>query len=237
MTFQTFTDLGVEYTYFINEEKEVCLGTEKNTQSAISREIEGPLHVPGIFYKENIKIEVKIIGVWCFYSVKVSEIYLPSTIKMIKNGAFESASNLKIVDLSKTKAQTLYGFQFSGSVNLETIHLPPKLSVIGNYTFQRCSKLKDLVLPSTIKRIDVLAFSKAAIERIIFCGTSDIKGSLNTNISSIIVPNNYNGDSFCGSNPVSRQTFYCSFDNNRRKTLYYKRNIFNRMIFFCIFFI
>ena len=231
MNLQTFTDSDIEYTYYINAENKVCLGTNSNTQSSISYGTEGILHVPGIFYKNGIKNTITILSKYSFLRVKVTEIYLPSTIRYIYHGSFEQMPSIRFIDLSKTKIDLLNGYVFSSCLKIETVLFPPTIKSIGQCAFKACTLIKELVLPSSLKQIDNLTFKNAVIKKLIYCGNKDIKGIFDATIETVIVPNSFEDESLGGISQLKRQTYYCDFFETRRRTLCRNTKTFSNLLF------
>jgi hypothetical protein len=191
------------------------------------------LHIPGIFYENGQKRKITELSQYSFYLTNIIEVYLPSTIDTIRLGSFEQMNSLKFIDLSKTKIISLEAYMFSRSINLETVLLPPNIELIRNNTFQSCKNIKELVLPPTVKTIDQFAFKLASVEKLIFCGTSVITGELlESTVKSLILPINYIGDSFCGLENITKQTFFCDFLTLECKTLRIKHITISKSIFF-----
>lgn len=75
---------------------------------------------------------------------------IPNTVEIIGNSAFHTCSNLKKVDLSKTKIVSLSSSSFRNCENLKEIILPEKLNNLGTYTFYGCKNLKTIYIPETV---------------------------------------------------------------------------------------
>lgn len=75
---------------------------------------------------------------------------IPNTVESIGNSAFHTCSNLKKVDLSKTKIVGLSSSTFRNCEKLEGIILPEKLNSLGTYTFYGCRNLKTICIPRTV---------------------------------------------------------------------------------------
>ena len=92
-------------------------------------------------------------------------IFIPKTVKIIKNEAFKDCDGLKVVDLSGcTELTVIVDKVFYKCSSLESIDLSPctKLTEIGCYAFFGCSKLKSVDLSgcTEITKIDGYAFSE-----------------------------------------------------------------------------
>lgn len=87
--------------------------------------------------------EINEIGDYLFYNSDVESVTLPSTIKIIGEGAFNSCSNLN-------------------SVNCEE-----GLQVIGKQAFAWCSELKAFTFPTSLQTIGEEGFARTGIEEVI----------------------------------------------------------------------
>lgn len=101
---------------------------------------------------------------------KVSDVYLPGTVKEIGPRAFFGCEALKHIDLP-------YGLEkigkdaFNGS-GLTEIDVPDSVTEIGEYAFCRCGGLKKAVLPARFANLPKRIFDSCGnLETVIFRGT------------------------------------------------------------------
>ena len=101
-----------------------------------------------------------VIGTYAFNKFdSLISVEIPNTVEKIGNSAFHTCSNLKKVDLSKTKIGSLSSSTFRNCWNLEEIILPKKLNNLGSYTFYDCGKLKTIHIPGTVNGMGVNIFT------------------------------------------------------------------------------
>ena len=73
--------------------------------------------------------------------------------------AFNNCSNLKSIDLSKSKLREIEENTFNGCSSLESVLLPETgVTEIGGYAFADCEKLKNFSLPESVQIIRIYAF-------------------------------------------------------------------------------
>ena len=217
METRVFLDNGIEYTYYISNKK-VFLGTNSNQKSSIPRETTGKIYVPAFFISSGIKYAVSALSSYSFYYTNITAIFLPSTIDYISGGSFESNPKLELIDMSNTKIKKLFGYTMSRCIKLETVLFPKTLKNIENRTFVYCYILKEIRLPPNIECVEEGSFFEP-LQKVVFCGTKDIKGVLPESVTSIIVPTQYSSDSFCGKTPITRQQVNCFFPEHIKCTV------------------
>lgn len=131
-----------------------------------------------------------------FSKASIRSIFIPKTVTYIGEGAFYSCTKLEevvfeqggtgslvLADGSSTSSgtggdmETYYYGAFAGCTNLAHIELPERTTQIGNYAFYRAytshstSSVKGLVsavVPSTVERIGLRAFSSTTLESVVF---------------------------------------------------------------------
>ncbi len=85
-----------------------------------------------------------------FYNCKkLTNVYIPSTVKTIGNQAFYGCENLKDIDLSDVT--TLGEAVFRNCKSLDNVVLPSSLTKIPEYTFYGCKSLKNINLDNIIE--------------------------------------------------------------------------------------
>lgn len=111
---------------------------------------------------EHIVVEegVTSLGNYCFYSVSVGDIVLPSTLKTI--GSYSLANNplLKTVDLKNVTS--IANFAFYMCYGLEEIYVPSTVATIGKSAFANCRVLNSVTFANQYMTvtIDEKAFFK-----------------------------------------------------------------------------
>lgn len=89
------------------------------------------------------------IGAKSFYlNTQLETIVGSSTIECIDAEAFRNCTNLKEVDLSKTKIKKIDNKVFVGCKNLAILKLPECIEMVSFCNFKDCDKLKKIILPS-----------------------------------------------------------------------------------------
>lgn len=136
---------------------------------------------------------VKYIGRNAFYEIPITSVYAPN-IEFIDKYAFLNArSSLKTVYLDGTLTH-IYGSCFYGQANLSSIHLPSGLKYIGDYALFSAG-LPSLSIPSTVNRIDLLAFCNSnlvngvLIPSTVFWDDAAVQAFGYSNIRQIKIPN------------------------------------------------
>lgn len=114
--------------------------------------------------------EVEEIGPYAFSGIKTmrGDIYLPSSIKKIGEGAF-SESNIAHVRLPE-QINTIEKRLFSWCTNLQdTVRIPDSVETIGDHAFYRCEKLAGVILSENLRSIDMRAFAECKSLEYIEC--------------------------------------------------------------------
>ncbi len=88
---------------------------------------------------------------------KITEIYLPDTIKSIGNFAFKGCSDLKYINLPNG-INTIGNGCFSECSSLESIVIPSSITEISAAAFSQCTALKKITIQSGVERIVSSAF-------------------------------------------------------------------------------
>lgn len=99
------------------------------------------------------------IGNYAFVCLEnLTEVSLPSTLKVIGLGAFTYNINLKNIDFSATAIKSIEAGAFSACFSLEEIILPEGLEEVGEAAFSYCTNVKKLTLPSSLSYFDDRSF-------------------------------------------------------------------------------
>ncbi len=102
----------------------------------------------------------KYICGYAFYEAAgLDQVYLPDSVILIGEAAFQNSS-LRQVHFSKTTAiQMDEGWTFSGCSNLESVTIPEGVTRLTDYLFEGCTSLKTVILPSTLVQLSGSVFS------------------------------------------------------------------------------
>lgn len=98
---------------------------------------------------------------YMFASIPLTEITIPTNIKLISFGAFQNCEKLREVNLS-SGIKNIDHEAFQGCESLEQINLPQSLLYIGEAAFKKCHMLTKIDIPGTIKFISDYAFLDCA---------------------------------------------------------------------------
>lgn len=99
----------------------------------------------------------------------LTSIVLPSTVKVIEEGAFANNLVLETIDLSACKNLTEIGARaFSGCRNVTTIDLSncTSLQSIGEKVFAGCKGLRSVIFPNSLNSIGQSAFMNTGLTEI-----------------------------------------------------------------------
>lgn len=101
----------------------------------------------------TIPYTVESIGKWAFYKTAIEEIFIPSSVFEIQNGAFSNCAKLKNIVLSEG-LMYIYAWAFANCIKLKSIKFPDSLQEISNEVFIGCRKLETLHIPPGVEHID-----------------------------------------------------------------------------------
>ena len=99
----------------------------------------------------------------------LSSITVPSTVKVIEEGAFANNLVVSSIDLSNCKDLTEIGPRaFSGCRSIDTIDLSgcTNLTTIGEKAFAGCKGLRSVIFPSSVNKIGQCAFMNTGLTEI-----------------------------------------------------------------------
>ncbi|MBP5431308.1 leucine-rich repeat domain-containing protein [Ruminococcus sp.] len=88
----------------------------------------------------------------------VTEIFIPDSVGIIGEGAFNGCTNLVRILIPET-VKVISDTAFSDCENLRCIALPEGTERLGWYAFKGCHNLRELTLPSALKEIGRYAFA------------------------------------------------------------------------------
>lgn len=106
---------------------------------------------------------IETIEPYTFEGCNIQYIHLPSSLKRIKDNAFNYNKELKSIELPDT-VEELGNSAFAYCCKLDHINLGESIRQIGDFCFYECS-IKEIRLPSSLKHLGIRPFD--SIERII----------------------------------------------------------------------
>ena len=103
------------------------------------------------------------IEISAFRGTKLTSVSIPSKVKNIEGGAFQSCAELKSVNLPESLT-SIGNYAFAECQNLQSIIIPKNVSKIVNDSFYSCSSLIELKIDSENKTFDSRDNCNAVIE-------------------------------------------------------------------------
>lgn len=92
------------------------------------------------------------------YTGTENDVSIPSTVKVIGEGAFQNNTTVTRVTMPKS-VETIEKYAFWGCDNLEQVSLGTGLGEVGDFAFSNCPALKSVYFPDNITRIGIMAFA------------------------------------------------------------------------------
>lgn len=92
------------------------------------------------------------------YTGTENDVSIPSTVKVIGEGAFQNNTSVTRVSIPKS-VERIDAYAFWGCDNLEQVSLGEGLSEVGDFAFANCPGLKSIYFPDNITRIGIMAFA------------------------------------------------------------------------------
>ncbi|MBQ8448642.1 MAG: leucine-rich repeat protein, partial [Clostridia bacterium] len=89
---------------------------------------------------------------------RMTEVYIPNSVKIVSKQAFSGATGIKKVVLS-SNTEVIGNDAFNGCRVLQEISLPPTLESIGERAFANCKDMKKLHIRGKLIKIENLAFA------------------------------------------------------------------------------
>lgn len=115
----------------------------------------------------NFPDGIEVIEAEAFRGVKLLSIKIPSSCKMLGNGAFQTAKIKSISFEEGEKELTIGNDAFRFCSNLATVNLPKRLVSIGSSAFSYCSSLTGISIPDNCSTIGGGAFQYATSLKIV----------------------------------------------------------------------
>ena len=114
-----------------------------------------------------VKIEKEAFG----ENKVLKKVTLPSTLKEIGDYTFFQCTDLQKVDLSNTIIEILSKGCFESCTNLTEVQLPRSLKTISANAFLDNTALKNIEIHEGLEKIEVTAFQRSGIEKIVLPNT------------------------------------------------------------------
>ena len=87
----------------------------------------------------------------------IKSVYIPETVTIIGEGAFENCVELEKVHLP-SKITMINSYTFSGCEKLSELTIPSGVTYIGMEAFKNCRAFKSIVIPASVTKIGKMAF-------------------------------------------------------------------------------
>ena len=87
----------------------------------------------------------------------IKSVYIPETVTIIGEGAFENCVELERVHLP-SKITMINSYTFSGCEKLSELTIPSGVTYIGMEAFKNCRAFKSIVIPASVTKIGKMAF-------------------------------------------------------------------------------
>lgn len=118
---------------------------------------------------------VKEIGYCAFSSAQLKKIYIPASVEIISDSAFEFCDNLEEITFAKDSSlKIIHEFAFSNCPNLYSIVFPEGLETIDYNAFYGCSLLKEVYIPSSVTKMGANIFEDCNSLKVINLAHSSI---------------------------------------------------------------
>lgn len=111
---------------------------------------------------------VSIIGTYALSSCKAEKIIIPSSVKTIREHAFDDCRYVKDLVIPDSVTH-IYGNAFEDCKSLEKISLSDNIKTLNSRLFWGCSNLKTITIPASVSRIDSSVFFVSLEEVNVHC--------------------------------------------------------------------
>ena len=167
------------------------------------------INIPEIYIYNGNAYKITSIEDFAFnYYNKLTNIFIPSSVKSIGRESFCSCTALKDIKIAEG-LETIGELAFGLSTALETIKIPNSVTSIKKDAFRSCSALKNVTLSKNLKNVETWAFSECtSLESIIIPDGVEIIGSSAfsrcTSLKNVNIPNSVttiknNAFAYCSS--------------------------------------
>lgn len=177
--------------------KKVAVNKENMTYQSIGQVIytrDGTVLVDGGAASNTLKIEdgVETIGKCALESnKKLTELIMPSSVKLVKEGAFLSCIKLKKVVIGN-KVTKLGASSFAKCSALKKITIPNGVKRIEKNAFYQNTSMNSLELNEGIKKIEAQAFAYCNLSKVLLPESMEVIGNAafqgNKNLQEIYIP-------------------------------------------------
>ncbi len=107
----------------------------------------------------SIPSTVKTIGLGAFEScINLTKIQIPPTVQFIGDGAFRQCKSLTSIEIP-SGVKTINVLTFNDCISLTNVQIPSSVTSIGTLAFNGCKSLTSIKIPSNVTFIDGTAFS------------------------------------------------------------------------------
>ena len=107
---------------------------------------------------------------------------------------------------------------FTSCASLSGIILPNTIKTLKSYCFETLFLSEPLIIPASVTKVETQFINGWYSNSLVFCGTKDIEipssFSLPFTLSEVIVPKNYEGDTFCTLSAVKTGSPGCPVEKN-----------------------
>ena len=175
-------------------------------------------HAPWYDSRKNITkvvIEngVTTIGRYAFvYFSELTEVTIPSSVKEIVGYAFGKCSKLNDVTIPSS-VTTIGDAAFTECAALAEITIPSSVTTIGDHAFSHCTSMTALTIPASVTAIGNNTFiCSTNLTSVTYEGTTAPDSGINvftdTGVTTVNVPADYSGETFCGKPVAKAATTY-----------------------------
>lgn len=121
-----------------------------------------------IWYNETIYIPegIEVIESYAFHYSNITSVVMPSTLKEIRDSAFESCYGLSRVVLNEGLTEIGTSL-FMGCKNLKHINIPNSVTTLSHWTFYGCDNLRSIIIPESVLDISTAFSNCIKIEEIV----------------------------------------------------------------------
>ncbi len=134
----------------------------------------------------NLNEGLKKIYEFAFDSIKLTELYLPSTVDFISSTAFQNSNLLEKITVSENNPN-FKDYDSNVVVDIKNNSLilgcknstiPENVVEIGDYAFYKCSGLTSISIPNSVKVLGVASFTETGLTEINLNHVSEIRNSV-----------------------------------------------------------